>query len=164
MKKIVISTTAVLLCACADAQPPGNELALTPSDPPATPDMDVEVDRLTAGSSPKAIYLVGNQFALGDGVDQDQAMAERLWQRACQQQHVRACSIYGSRLIGAGDFAGAATPLETAAQAGDLDAIRNLVQLHSNANWPGASFEKRLQWMAVLNEIDGTVPLETAAE
>ncbi len=118
--------------------------------------MDAEVERLTAGASPKAIYLVANQFALGDGVEQDQQMAERLWKRACEMDHVRACSIYGSRRMGAADYVAAEAPLETAALGGDVDAIRNLVQLHSNASWAGASFEKRLKWMGILSEIDGT--------
>lgn len=164
MKNFVAIAFALLLAACADAQPPAGPVSATAPETATAPDMDAEVDRLTAGISAKAIYLVGNQFALGDGVDQDQKMAERLWKRACEQEHTRSCSIYGSRLIGVGDFAAAEAPLETAAQAGDVDAIRNLVQLHSNANWPGASFERRMQWMAVLAEIDGTAPMGSATE
>ena len=149
---LLVTAAAPLLVACGESDTPGSVPATNVAATP--PDMDAEVERLTAGNSPKALYLVANQFALGDGVEQDQKMAERLWKRACDLDHIRACSIYGSRLIGAGDYAGAEGPLDTAANGGDVDAMRNLVQLHSNSDWPGASFDKRLHWMSVLSGLE----------
>lgn len=109
------------------------------------------VEQLAQKFDPRTLYVVGNQYATGDGgVEIDQDIAERLWSVSCERGHAYACSIYGSRQIEHGNFEEAARTLTMAAEAGVMDAISNLIELHDSEAWPGASVEESVKWYEAL--------------
>ena len=126
------------------------------SDTPTTPDttnvvIDAgEVEALAQNMDPRTLYVVGNQYAVGDGVEKDQNIAERLWRVACDKGHAYACSVYGARQIEHRNFEEAARTLTLAAENGVMDAITNLIELHDSEAWPGASSEESVRWYEAL--------------
>ncbi|MEM6640511.1 MAG: hypothetical protein AAF610_11510 [Pseudomonadota bacterium] len=137
----LLSLCAIALSAC-DAPD-------APVDTPSGKDVvieDGEVEALAENMDPRTLYVVANQYATGDGVDEDQNIAERLWRVACDKGHAYACSIFGARQIDHENFDDAARTLTMAAEQGVTDAIANLIQLHGNEAWSGADPTVRLQW------------------
>ncbi|MFK7885865.1 MAG: tetratricopeptide repeat protein [Gammaproteobacteria bacterium] len=138
---------------------PGDESAQTSAnaskDAPSTQLTSAQiadglVENLATKYDPRTLYVVGNQYATGDGVEKDQDIAERLWRVSCERGHAYACSIYGSRQIEHQDYAEAARTLTMAAEAGVVDAIPNLIELHDSDAWPGASAEESVKWFEAL--------------
>jgi TPR repeat protein len=126
--------------------------ASTQTEPPTRAEIaDGLVEQLAEKFDPRTLYVVGNQYATGDGgVEKDQDIAERLWSVSCERGHAYACSIYGSRQIEHGNFEEAARTLTMAAEAGVMDAISNLIELHDSEAWPGASTEESVKWYEAL--------------
>ncbi len=142
---------AIALTAC-DAAPsaPATETA---------PETDAviaqgEVEKLAETADPRTLYVLGNQYAVGDGVDKDQDIAERLWAVACDKGHAYACSNYGSRQIGYGNFDEAERTLIKAAEAGVIDAARNLSELYDNSEWSGTSPNESVKWFEVVQALE----------
>lgn len=153
-----IGATALLAC---DAAPPPVEDA-APAQPVTLADGLVE--QLAAGSDPHTLYTIGNDYAVGAGVDKDQDIAERLWKVACDKGHAFACSNYGSRQIEHNDFDEAERYLKLAAEAGVVPAIRNLSELYDNHSWSGASVEESIKWFTVLQALENPEPDHSALE
>ena len=135
-------------------------------EPAPEPKTDVElaaglVEDLAERSDPRTLYIVGNQYAVGDGVDKDQDIAERLWRVACEKGHAFACNNYGSRQIGYGNYDEAARTLTMAAQTGVIDAVRNLIELHDNPQWAGASIDESVKWYEVLQALENPEPVQS---
>ena len=137
---LVATLALTLLAACGNADQPAApeeaDLALAKGT----------VEALATDADPRTLFIVGTRYATGDGVPEDQDIAERLWKVACDKGHAFACSNYGSRLIGAGDYDAAATYLARAGEAGVIDAIQNLIELHDNPGWSGASVDESVRW------------------
>lgn len=154
---LLFALTAMTSCSPAeDGDTPSAQTASAAAAPAATdaePQIDISaglVEELAAKFDPRTLYVVGNQYATGDGIDKDQDIAERLWKVSCERGHAYACSIYGSRQIEHKNYEEAARTLTMAAEAGVIDAISNLIELHDADAWPGASAEESVKWYEAL--------------
>jgi TPR repeat protein len=143
---------------CSDG---ANDAASVPDTADRVTIADGLVEDLARRAQPHTLYVVGNQYAVGDGVERDQDIAERLWRVACDKGHAFACATIGSRQIEHGNYDEAARTLALAAQDGVIDAIRNLIELHGNANWPGASPSERERWRDVLQAVEEPQPAQS---
>ncbi|MFK8015990.1 MAG: tetratricopeptide repeat protein [Gammaproteobacteria bacterium] len=153
---------AIALSACTQDTNGGP----APTEPPIADEVEIAdglVEHLAEGSDPRTLYIVGNQYAVGDGVEKDQDIAERLWLVACDKGHAYACNNYGSRQIGYGNFDEAARTLTLAAQTGVIDAVRNLIELHDNSQWTGASIDESVKWFEVLQALENPEPQQSTS-
>ncbi|MEO1573979.1 MAG: hypothetical protein AAFU65_03375 [Pseudomonadota bacterium] len=149
----VLGLCTLALALCASCSSEGSDgAAPTAAEAPAASDTlpDGSVEALAETADPRTLYVLGNAYATGDGVEVDQDIAERLWRVACDKGHAYACSIYGARQIEHENYEEAARTLTLAAENGVIDAISNLIELHDNEAWPGASSEESVRWFEVL--------------
>ena len=155
---LAIGVTCLALAACGQS---ASDTPKTPAVGPPQQSVEIAdglVEELAERADPRTLYVVGNQYAMGEGVEKDQDIAERLWRVACDKGHAYACNNYGSRQIGYGNYDEAARTLTMAAQAGVLDAIRNLIELHDNPAWPGASIDESVKWYSVMQALENPEP------
>lgn len=146
-----LCTMMLGLCAACSSENPADSAAV--KEAPAAPGVALpegSVEALAETADPRTLYVLGNAYATGDGVQIDQDIAERLWRVACDKGHAYACSIYGARQIEHENYEEAARTLTLAAENGVIDAISNLIQLHDNEAWPGASAEESVRWFEAL--------------
>jgi TPR repeat protein len=148
----------VTVAGCGDA--PGDSART--SDPQTKVTIaDGLVEDLARKAQPHTLYVVGNQYATGDGVEIDQDIAERLWQVACDKGHAFACANFGSRQIERANYDEAARALTRAAENGVTAAMANLVELHNNPHWAGASQEQSARWRDVLQAVENPQPVQS---
>lgn len=149
--RAVACAIALVLAACGSKTGSTADVARQNAAP--EPDVVIDdglVEALAEDADPHTLYIVGNQYATGDGAEKDQNIAERLWRVACDKGHAYACSIYGARQIEHKNYEEAARTLTIAGENGVKDAIANLIELHDSEAWPGASAEEAVRWHEAL--------------